>query len=96
MAHWIESGETYGCPRIHAALLAEAHRVSRKRVARLMRELGIKGVTRRRYETDSKRPFGYSANEWVVGLSIPTVSANPPQTLLTFLSHPQRFCGADS
>ena len=50
VAHWIESRETYGCPRIHAALLAEGHRVSRKRVARLMGELGIKGVTRRRYK----------------------------------------------
>ena len=50
VAHWIESGETYGCPRIHAALLAEGHRVSRKRVARLMRELGIVGVTRRRHK----------------------------------------------
>ena len=50
VAHWIESGETYGCPRIHAALLAEGERVSRKRVARLMRELGIVGVTRRRYK----------------------------------------------
>ncbi|MYA43156.1 MAG: transposase [Gemmatimonadetes bacterium] len=36
---------SYGCPRIHAALLAEGERVGRKRVARLMRELGIEGVT---------------------------------------------------
>ena len=55
VAHWIESGETYGCPRIHAALLAEGHRVSRKRVARLMRELGIEGVTRRRFKTGTTK-----------------------------------------
>jgi putative transposase len=43
------SRETYGAPRIQAEL-ADEHgiRVSRKRVARLMRELGIAGVSRRR------------------------------------------------
>ena len=55
LAKWIESGETYGCPRIHAALLADGERVSRKRVARLMRELGIKGVTRRRFKTGTTK-----------------------------------------
>ena len=49
LAKWIESGETYGCPRIHAALRADGERVGRKRAARLMRELGIEGVTRRRF-----------------------------------------------
>ena len=43
LAKWIESGGIYGCPRIHAALLAGGERVGRKRVARLMRELGIEG-----------------------------------------------------
>jgi putative transposase len=40
--------QTYGAPRIHAEL-ADEHglRVSRKRVARLMRERGIAGVSRR-------------------------------------------------
>ena len=51
----IESRETYGCPRIHAALLAEGYRVSRKRVARLMRKLGIEGVTRRRFKTGTTK-----------------------------------------
>lgn len=46
------SRETYGVPRIRAEL-ADEHgvRVSRKRVARLMRRLGIEGVSRR-----GKRP----------------------------------------
>lgn len=38
----------YGAPRIHAELaLAHGERVSRKRVARLMAELGVEGVSRR-------------------------------------------------
>ena len=52
---WIESRRTYGCPRIHAALRAEGVRVSRKRAARLMRELGIQGVTRRRFKTGTTK-----------------------------------------
>ena len=51
MEIWTESRETYGRPRIHAALAAGGVRVSRERVARLTRELGIKGVTRRRFRT---------------------------------------------
>ena len=43
MVIWSDSGEIYGCPRIHAMLLAEGEQVGRKRVARLMRELGIGG-----------------------------------------------------
>ena len=52
---WRESRETYGLPRIHAALLAERERVGHKRVARLMRELGIQGVTRRRFKTGTTK-----------------------------------------
>ena len=52
---WGGSGETYGCPRIHAELHAAGERVSRKRVARLMRDLGIQGVTRRRFKTTTTR-----------------------------------------
>jgi len=39
----------YGMPRIRAQLCQEGVRVSRKRVARLMRKAGIRGVTRRRF-----------------------------------------------
>ncbi len=42
------SGGTYGAPRMHAELTANGRRVSRKRVARLMREAGLAGVSRRR------------------------------------------------
>jgi putative transposase len=44
-----QSLETYGAPRIHAELaLGRGIRVGRKRVARLMRSLGVEGVSRRR------------------------------------------------
>lgn len=39
---------TYGAPRIHAVLVRDGVRVSRKRVARLMASAGIQGVSRRR------------------------------------------------
>jgi len=43
------SDATYGMPRIHAQLRDEAKIiVSRKRVARLMRQAGLRGVSRRR------------------------------------------------
>ena len=54
-AIWEESDKTYGSPRIHAALRAEGERVSRKRVARLMKELGIEGVTRRRFKAGTTK-----------------------------------------
>jgi putative transposase len=44
----VESLETYGAPRVHAELReADGVRVGRKRVARLMRQLGLEGVSRR-------------------------------------------------
>jgi putative transposase len=49
-AHVLGRG-TYGSPRIHAELREAGHRVSRKRVARLMREQALAGVRRRRFVT---------------------------------------------
>lgn len=40
--------KTYGSPRVHRALRDQDVRVSRKRIARLMREAGLRGVCRRR------------------------------------------------
>lgn len=46
---------TYGSPRIHAELKEEGTRVSRKRVARLMKESGLKGVSRRKWPVTTQR-----------------------------------------
>jgi putative transposase len=46
---------TYGAPRIHADLAALGLTVNRKRVTRLMRKAGLRGVTRRRFVTTTLR-----------------------------------------
>ncbi len=56
-----DSYGTYGSPRIHAELKARGEHVGQKRVARLMREAGIEGVSRRSTPTtttsnDNDRP----------------------------------------
>jgi len=43
-----ESDATYGMPRVRAELLEQGERISAKRIARLMRCSGIRGVSRRR------------------------------------------------
>ena len=50
-----KSRGTYGAPRIHAELVAEGCRVGRKRVARLMRELGLAGASRRKGMRTTRR-----------------------------------------
>ena len=57
--------ERYGAPRIHAELRAEGHAVNRKRVARLMRQNGIRARVPRRYRvctTDSKHSLPVAEN----------------------------------
>ncbi len=58
------SRRTYGSPRILRDLHEGGHRVSRKRVARLMGELGIEGRRKRRFRTttDSGHRFPVAPN----------------------------------
>jgi putative transposase len=50
-----ESRGTYGAPRVHAELKVRGRRVARKRVARLMRQAGVRARVPRRFvrTTDS-------------------------------------------
>jgi len=48
------SRQRYGSPRIHRALRAQAVRCSRKRVARLMREEGLRGKRARRFRATTQ------------------------------------------
>jgi len=50
-----DSRETYGCPRITAELRDDGERVGHNRVARLMKEAGIEGVSRRRRRGTTKK-----------------------------------------
>ncbi len=61
-----ESRGTYGAPRIHAELLEEGWRIARKRVARVMREAGLFGVSRRKWvSTTQRRPDARPAPDLV-------------------------------
>lgn len=61
---WLESGKTYGSPRIHQQLLRQGERISRPRVARLMTKEGIQSQIRRRWvtTTDSKHRLSVAPN----------------------------------
>lgn len=45
---------TYGAPRVHAELQARGTAVACKRVARLMREAGLRGASRRRFPATTR------------------------------------------
>ncbi|WP_455285871.1 IS3 family transposase [Cupriavidus necator] len=50
-----QSHGTYGMPRVHAMLLRQGIHVGRKRVARLMRQAGLRGVCRPRFVCTTQR-----------------------------------------
>ena len=55
-----ESRETYGVPRVHFDLAEQGVRVGRKRVARLMKVAGSRGVSRRKWIRTTVRCPGAS------------------------------------
>jgi putative transposase len=58
------SRETYGSPRIHAALVAKGFQVGRQRVGRLMAKLGIGAHPKRKFKatTDSEHDLPIAQN----------------------------------
>ena len=76
------SQSTYGAPRIHTELAAEGVAVGRKRVARLMRQARIQGVSRRKQVTTTRQD--------------PTQAAAPDLVRRNFTAHgPNRIWVAD-
>jgi putative transposase len=59
------SRETYGSPRVHAELGTLGIRCSRKRVARLMREAGLRGCMRGRRKGTTRRGRATPAEDFV-------------------------------
>ena len=53
-----------GAPRIHAELAAKGTYIGRKRVARLMTQAGLAGVSRRRFVTTTAKDGGRQAPTW--------------------------------
>ena len=54
-----KSRQTYGSPRVHEELKAEGIRCGRKRVARLMREEGLRAKKKRRYRRTTDSTHGH-------------------------------------
>ena len=64
VAHEASRG-TYGAPRIHAELAAKGLRVGRKRIARLMLQAGLAGVSRRKFVVTTVKDGGRQAPDLV-------------------------------
>lgn len=80
------SDRTYGSPRVLAALREAGERVSRKRVARLMRAAALEGQQRRRFRvatTDSAHAYPIAPNR----LGEQTVPVRPDQVWVSDITY---------
>lgn len=75
---WEKSKKSYGAPRIHADLKGEGEKVSRKRVAKIMRENGVQGAGKKKF-----RPVTTNSNHSLpVAPRVLKVEDIEPSTLL--------------
>jgi putative transposase len=81
-----QNRKRYGSPRIHQQLLREGYHIGKKRVERLMSEMGIQAVAKKKYKatTDSAHSKPVAENHlnrdfapekpnkyWVADISVP-------------------------
>jgi putative transposase len=79
---------TYGSPRVHAALRAEGVRVARKRIARLMRQAGLRGCRPvRRARTTVADPAATPAPDRVERAFAPAEVGGPDRLWLADISY---------
>jgi transposase InsO family protein len=58
---------TYGSPRIRDELIDQGFEIGRKRVARLMREMGLQGVTPRKFRVTTDSDHGHPVAKNLMG-----------------------------
>ena len=72
---FVRHEERYGSPRVHAALVTAGWRVSRRRVARLMRAAGLRAKTVRGYRPKAKTHQVYARHPnrlWATSVTGPS------------------------
>jgi putative transposase len=72
----VDSGGVYGSPKIRADLQDEGFRVGRNRVARLMREAGLRGCPKRRFRVKSSKAPGHLVSSNVLNQDFRAERAN--------------------
>jgi transposase InsO family protein len=73
---WKGRRRVYGSPRITAGLRSEGHRCGKNRIARLMRENGIRSLMRRRFRVTTRSNHRLPVAEDLVGRNFATGSIN--------------------
>ncbi|WP_327167706.1 IS3 family transposase [Streptomyces subrutilus] len=86
-----ESRRSYGAPRITAALRRKGRRVNRKKVERLMREHGIRGITRRKRRSLTKADTKAAPSPDLVGRDF--TAAEPGTKLVSDITYLPTLAG---
>jgi len=73
---WAARRKVYGSPRITAELCSEGLRCGKNRIARLMRENGIRSVMNRRFKVTTRSDHRWPLAEDLVGRDFATASIN--------------------